>query len=93
MGERVDDVGLNRVGAEGQVQHADVHPVAVRVLHDPVDACDDLRDIRATNRVADLDVDDAGVGRDALVGTGRRRGGDDPAIRPAMNVPWPFRSR
>ena len=34
--------GWRGVGAERQVQHADVESVAVRVLHDPVDAGDDL---------------------------------------------------
>ncbi len=65
VGQRVDGVRLLRERAEREVQHLDVHAVVVAVLHDPVDAGDDLRHVGRTVGRADLDVDDPRVGRDA----------------------------
>ena len=97
--ERVDRVGLRRVRAVGEVEDADVHAGVVRVLDDPVDRRDHLRDVGAAVGRGDLDADDArvrghaAVGRRGRVGVGRGQRRVAPAIRPAMNVPWPYVSR
>ena len=38
----IELVVLRAVGPEGQVEDADVQPIAVAVLHDPIDRGDDL---------------------------------------------------
>ena len=58
VGERVDLVVLHAVGAERKVEHPDGEPVGVAMLDDPVDACNDLRDVRSAGPVADLDGHD-----------------------------------
>ena len=73
VGERVDRAVLGRVGAVGEVEHPDVHPVVVLVLHDPVDGRDHLGHIDAAVGVGNLEGDDAGIGGHPPVG--RRRGG------------------
>ena len=89
VGQRVERVGLRRVRPERQVHDADVHAGVVRVLHDPVDPRDDLRDVADAVRVGDLDADDAGVRghaeevvrvvrRARRVGDARVVAGDDP---------------
>ena len=78
----VERGGLSGVGPERQVDHADVHPVVVLVLDDPVDGSNDLGDVHGAVVTRDLDVDDAGVGGDAdelaVPGVGPRIG--DPGV-------------
>src|SRR5262249_37147017 len=66
VGEGIDDVLLDAVGAEREVQHADVHAVVVAVLDHPVDAGNDLRHVGDAVAAGGLDVNDARVGRDAI---------------------------
>ena len=75
--ERVDAVGLARVGAEREIEHANVEPVRLAVLDDPVDGGDHLRHVGCPERVRDLEADDARARRDAakarrFPGRGRR---------------------
>ena len=60
-GEGIVDVALRAVGAEGEVDQADVEAVVVLVLNHPVDAGDHLRHVAGAGHVADLDRDQAGI--------------------------------
>ena len=59
LGQRVAQVADVRVGAEGQVEDSDVEASCriLRVLHDPVDAGDDLRYVGVAVRVGHLDAE------------------------------------
>src|SRR3954453_14763523 len=67
--ERVDLVRLSRVRAVREVGDADVHPVVVAVLHNPVDGGDHLAHIDAAVGDTDLERDDARIGGDAAIAT------------------------
>ena len=85
--QRVDAVVLARVGAERQVQDADVEPVGVGVLHHPVDAGDHLRHVGVAPRVRHLDAHEASPRRYATEAAGPVLPRDDPGeVRP---VPEP----
>ena len=87
-GERVDGVGLGAVGAEGEVEDADVQAVVGAVLDRPLDAGDHLGDVAVALGVGHLDAHDPRVRGHAhevlavpRVGAGRRGGvaaADDP---------------
>ena len=70
--ERVERVGLEAVRPVGEVEHADVQTWVVCVLYHPVDRRDDLRHVRPSVRIGDLERDDPRAGRHAQVGRGRR---------------------
>src|SRR4051794_37901325 len=77
-GERVELVALHTVGAVGQVDDTDVHAVVVAVLHDPVDAGDDLADVDGAVVRTDLHTQQLRAGGDALeAGGGAVVAGDD----------------
>src|SRR5581483_5129466 len=78
--EGIVQIALCRVGAEAEVEHADVEAVVRAVLHDPVDGGDDLGDVDGATRVGDLDVEQSSVGGQAVVLTvpGSVAAGDDP---------------
>ena len=63
--ERVEPVVLNTVRPEGEVEDADVQPIRVAVLDNPVDSCDHLRDIGSTAPIRNLDRHDSRIGCDA----------------------------
>jgi len=65
--ERVALVRLRRVRAVREVEDADVHPVVVAVLDDPVDRRDHLGDVDTAVGHANLERDDACVGGYAAV--------------------------
>ena len=82
--QRVEAIVLCAVGAERQVQDADVQTAVLPVLHDPVDRGEHLRDVGRSVRVGDLDAQDASVRRHAgevlgvmSDGTARVAPGDD----------------
>jgi hypothetical protein len=61
MGERVQPVVLDAVGAEREVEDPDVQSVAPAVLHHPVDPGDDLGDVGGSRGVGDLDAHHPGI--------------------------------
>ena len=63
--EWVEPVVLNTVRPEGEVEDADVQPIRVAVLDNPVDSCDHLRDIGSTAPIRNLDRHDSCIGCDA----------------------------
>ena len=88
-------VVLDAVGAVGQVEHPDVEPgSSLRCATTQSMAAMTCETSTAPSAVADLDVDELRVGRDAREprlpsGVAGRR----PAMMPAMWVPWPKVSR
>jgi hypothetical protein len=83
--ERVDPPRLPRVGAEGEVEDAD--PVAVPVLHGPLDGGEDLADVEDPSRPATLIDRRSAPG--AIPAWRPSEPAPLPAMIPAMNVPWP----
>jgi hypothetical protein len=70
--QRVQLVALDSVGAEGEVEDADVAAVLVLVGHHPVDRGDDPGDVDGAVRGAGLHADQSCIRRDAEEAFGRR---------------------
>ena len=77
VGERLAHVGAARVHAEREVQHADPQAVGVPVAAHPVERHEHADEAGDAVGAGDLDADEPGPGRDALVAGLGIGGGDD----------------